>query len=204
MSLRHALLGVLSARPMNGYSLARFFATSQNWVWSAPQSQIYSELKTMASDGLIEAKTQEGVNGLQTKVYSLTDRGCQELVTWAATPSPPAPPRNAFALQALYFDTLGPAEARAVLTDYIESQTTMMQEWAEHRDALRAMDTPLFKQRMKRMPRDQHARSARLKAHVFEGQVREAQARIDWAREMLDLIDDVPQEKKTCRSSKSR
>lgn len=190
MSLRHALLGVLSARPMNGYSLARFFAVSQNWVWSAPQSQIYTELKSMDADGLIEASTKEGANGLRTKVYSLTARGQQELVTWVAGSSPPSPPRHSFALQALYFDTLSPEDARAVLTDYIDAQKSMMQEWAEHRDALRAMDTPLFKQRMKRMPKKQHARSARLKAHVFEGQVREAQTRIDWATEMLDLVDD--------------
>ena len=34
MSLRHALLGVLAARPMSGYDLSQFFDSSTGWVWT--------------------------------------------------------------------------------------------------------------------------------------------------------------------------
>ena len=53
MSLQHAILGVLEARPMTGYELVQFFDSSMAWVWSAPQSQIYPRLRAMERDGLI-------------------------------------------------------------------------------------------------------------------------------------------------------
>jgi len=54
MSLKHALLGVLAARPMSGYELSQFFDSSTGWVWTAPHSQIYPLLVKMHSAGLIE------------------------------------------------------------------------------------------------------------------------------------------------------
>lgn len=194
MSLRHALLGVLTARPMNGYSLARFFAGSQNWVWSAPQSQIYGALKTLETTGLINASREEGQNGLETKVYSLTDEGVAELARWVSTSHPPAPTRDAFALQALYFDSIPAGAARAVLEEYIKSQTQQLEEWERHRDALAHMDTPLLQERLKSRPKSEHRRIARLKAHVFEGQILQARARIDWAEQGLALLGGAEDE----------
>ena len=191
MSLRHALLGVLTARPMNGYSLARFFAGSQNWVWSAPQSQIYGALKTMETSGLIDASREEGQNGLETKVYSLTDEGVAELTRWVSTSHAPAPTRDAFALQALYFDSIPAADARAVLEGYIRSQAQQLEEWERHRDALANMDTSLLQERLKSRPMGEHRRISRLKAHVFEGQILQAKARIDWAERALVLVGDA-------------
>ena len=47
MSLRYALLAVLTAQPMTGYDLARTFHASVGHVWNAPNSQIYPELHRM-------------------------------------------------------------------------------------------------------------------------------------------------------------
>ncbi|GAW50121.1 MULTISPECIES: PadR family transcriptional regulator [unclassified Nocardioides] len=190
MSLKHALLGVLAARPMNGYALSRFFASSQNWVWSAPQSQIYSALKGLESEGLIEARREEGKNGLDSKVFSLTDAGRGLLLGWVATSHDSPPVRDAFALQALYFDSVPAEAARAVLEDFIETQIRLCDEWTTQRDALAVGDTPLLRERLAHRPRSEHARISRLKAHVFDGQVRQAQVRIDWAREAIALLDE--------------
>ncbi|WP_279581330.1 PadR family transcriptional regulator [Fodinicola feengrottensis] len=51
MSLRHALLALLEAEPMSGYSLAKFFDQSVAYVWHAPHSQIYPELRRMSRPG---------------------------------------------------------------------------------------------------------------------------------------------------------
>lgn len=53
MSLRHALLGLLSERPASGYDLLKLFDTSLAAVWPATQSQIYTELTKLAASGLI-------------------------------------------------------------------------------------------------------------------------------------------------------
>ncbi|EWT07654.1 hypothetical protein N864_03490 [Intrasporangium chromatireducens Q5-1] len=188
MSLRHALLGVLSARPMNGYSLARFFLASQNWVWSAPRSQIYSALKSLEDDGLIDASREEGRNGLVTKVYSLSPAGQAELDHWVSTPQPPSPHRDAFAVQALHFDAIDPEDAATVLRAYLDDQRRQLAEWESHRDALASRSTPLLKERLASRPAGEHERIATLKAHVFEGQAMQALARIAWAEQALELV----------------
>ncbi|EDV5156957.1 PadR family transcriptional regulator, partial [Salmonella enterica subsp. enterica] len=57
MSLRYALLALLTARPMTGYDLAKSFHVSVGHVWHAPDSQIYPELKRMLADGLVEGES---------------------------------------------------------------------------------------------------------------------------------------------------
>src|SRR5437667_5199276 len=84
MSLQHAMLGVLEARPMTGYELVQFFDQSMNWVWSAPQSQIYPRLREMEERGLIEGRKEIRGEKLERTVYSLTEEGLEELVRWVA------------------------------------------------------------------------------------------------------------------------
>lgn len=190
MSLKHALLGVIAARPMNGYSLAQYFADSQAKVWAAPQSQVYDTLNRLADGGLVEARSEIGRNGLESKVYSLTKAGWSEFTGWAGTPQPSAALRDPFALQALYFDAIPSEAAAAVLHAYIGEQRRLVDEYTQHRDLLSEQNTSLLKERLKTRPRSQHDRIAALKAHVFDGQVRQGLARIEWAEEMLKLIDE--------------
>lgn len=58
MSLRHALLGLLSERPASGYDLLKRFETSLANVWPATQSQMYTELSKLAAAGLISASAE--------------------------------------------------------------------------------------------------------------------------------------------------
>ncbi|MFD0477547.1 hypothetical protein ACFQ0B_62185 [Nonomuraea thailandensis] len=100
-----------------------------------------------------------------------------------------APPvRDAFFLQALFFDMVDPEEAASVLRAYIEGQEKLIAEWRAHSQALLAKETDLLRERLKNRPPAEHDRIARLKAHVFDGQIAVAQARADWARESLRLL----------------
>jgi PadR family transcriptional regulator, regulatory protein AphA len=55
VSLRHARLGVLKDQPLTGYDLVRHFQGTVGFLWSAPQSQIYPELRRMEAAGLVKA-----------------------------------------------------------------------------------------------------------------------------------------------------
>src|SRR5712691_1371822 len=79
LSLTHALLGVLTARPMSGYDLLRFVDGSVGSVWSASHSQIYPELRRMDERGLLTADVEIRGTKLQKRVYSVTDAGLDEL-----------------------------------------------------------------------------------------------------------------------------
>ncbi|MEU0481229.1 PadR family transcriptional regulator [Streptosporangium sp. NPDC006013] len=188
MSLQHALLGVLEARPMNGYELTRFFDAAPRWVWSAPQSQIYPTLRQMEQAGLIEGQKEIRGTRLKRTVYSITERGLEELRTWLGTGHALAPVRDSFFLQALFFDMIDADRAAPVLKAYIAEQEQLITEWRAHREALLAKDTDLLKERLKNRPPAEHDRIAGLKAHVFTGQIAVAQARVDWARESLRLL----------------
>jgi DNA-binding PadR family transcriptional regulator len=188
MSLTHALLGVLDARPMNGYELTKFFDSATRWVWSAPQSQIYTTLPKMEADGLIEGSTQERGTRMKTQVYAITDKGRKELAQWAGTPHPLPPHRDAFFLQALFLDMVDEQAAAAVLENFIAEHEEMIRRWSEHRDLLLAGATPLMRERLAARPAAEHGRIVALKAQAFQGEIARATALVQWARDTLDLI----------------
>ena len=54
MSLKHAILGFLSFKPLSGYDLKKAFDNSVRHFWPANQSQIYRTLSQMTDEGLVE------------------------------------------------------------------------------------------------------------------------------------------------------
>jgi PadR family transcriptional regulator AphA len=129
MSLRHALLGLLSEEPSSGYDLTQRFAEGiGNYAWSAKHSQIYPELKKLSDDGLIEM-VDEGARGKRT--YAITGAGRDELRTWLLNPPAGAGVRNEFVLRLFLLSALEPAEAAAVLrgtAEACESRLTVLTE----------------------------------------------------------------------------
>jgi PadR family transcriptional regulator, regulatory protein AphA len=131
MSLRHAVLGMLSAGPASGYDLLKRFELSLGNVWSATQSQLYGELTRMADDGLLEIAA-EGPRG--RKEYAITTAGSAELRHWLTEVEPEPPRRNAMLLRVFFLHLLDPAEARA----YLRRQAELAAE--RHRELTKLVD----------------------------------------------------------------
>src|SRR5438105_2663271 len=110
VSLRHALLGVLKDKPLTGYDLVRHFQGTVGFLWSAPQSQIYPELRRMEADGLIIATVAPRGQRAQKGIYSVTDCGMTELRRWAKDFMPLPAQRDPITLKAAFFD-LAPLDA---------------------------------------------------------------------------------------------
>ncbi|MES9522776.1 PadR family transcriptional regulator [Streptomyces capoamus] len=117
MSLKHALLGLLSERPASGYDLLKQFETSLANVWPATQSQIYTELTKLAGSGLITV-VAEGPRG--RKEYALTDDGLAELRHWLTGTTPQRNTRSDVLLRVFFLGVLSPEQARAYLTELTE------------------------------------------------------------------------------------
>ncbi|MFI7702444.1 PadR family transcriptional regulator [Nonomuraea sp. NPDC049480] len=188
MSLQHALLGVLEARPMSGYDLVQFFDSSAGWIWAAPQSQIYPTLRRMERAGLISGDDERRGPKLTRTVYSVTEQGLEELNRWLSAPHAPTPARDPFLVQALNFDMIEADQAHAVLEQFIGEQEKAAAEAEAHRDRLLAKDTMLLKERLTRRDPADHDRVARIKAHVFAGIAAVARTRVEWAREGQRLL----------------
>lgn len=125
-SSSQALLGLLTIEPMSGYDLGLNVRASVGHIWSESYGQIYPNLKKLAAAGLVSAKTERGKGRPDRNVYSITEKGREQLVEWLLTPPQPEIPRNEMLLK-LFFGSLVPAE---VLIGYVERMVV------EHRSLL--------------------------------------------------------------------
>ncbi|MGG2461808.1 PadR family transcriptional regulator [Streptomyces sp. RGM 3693] len=118
MSLRHAVLGLLSESPASGYDLMKLFNASLTSVWPATQSQVYGELNKLTTAGLVEVSAH-GPRG--RKEYAITDDGLAELRHWLTEVAPSGPQRHDDLLRVFFLGILTPLEARTYLLTQAES-----------------------------------------------------------------------------------
>jgi PadR family transcriptional regulator AphA len=110
MSLRHAVLGLLTLAPSNGYELTRRFDESLSNAWSASHSQIYPELAKLEEAGLVEV-VGEGARGSRT--YAATAAGREEIRRWVAETEPNRGQRSETMLRWFLGCLLEPEDRRA-------------------------------------------------------------------------------------------
>ncbi|APA98983.1 PadR family transcriptional regulator [Nocardia seriolae] len=140
MSLRYALLGLLSDGPASGYDLLRTFKHSLANVWPATQSQIYTELTKLADAGLIEV-SDEGPRG--RKEYTLTDTGLDDLRTWLTTTEPKQAVRNEALLRIFFLGVIPREQAHAYLAGMEERSDQAHEELRELERAIDWNDSDL-------------------------------------------------------------
>jgi DNA-binding PadR family transcriptional regulator len=99
MSVRHALLALLSEKPKFGLRLQREFIAKTGEVWPLNVGQVYTTLQRLERDGLVESDPDEGS---AQKDFRITPRGARELGEWLTNPrEPDAPPRDELVIKVL-------------------------------------------------------------------------------------------------------
>jgi DNA-binding PadR family transcriptional regulator len=99
VSVRHALLALLSEGPKYGLRLRQEFEARTGEVWPLNVGQVYTTLQRLERDGLIESDDAE--EGPQ-KGFRITTAGSQELDDWLRTPpDTAAPPRDELVIKVL-------------------------------------------------------------------------------------------------------
>ena len=191
MSLRHALLGVIKDRPLTGYDLVRHFQGTVGFLWSAPQSQIYPELRRMESEGLIEAKVAPRGRRAQKRFYSITDAGMAELRRWATDFMPLPAQRDPVHLKAAFFDLAPLDSVREQLRAHIAQFQWRLEQWQAREDAIRERRAELVEVWLARQPLEEHDNIIKLKMHALEGLIARARVEIAWARQGLALCDEI-------------
>lgn len=191
MSLRYALLALLTAQPMTGYDLAKAFHSSVGHVWHAPDSQIYPQLKRMEGEGLIAGTTVAwGPRGTKTQ-YDITEAGLTAFRQWMTEPLDYAREREPAHLRAAYFEWTDPATVRRQLAEHIAHFTEQRAQWVAQRDAIRDRTHPIVQRRLDRYPPEQWDRIVEYKAFAYEGMIARADTEIAWARNGLALVDQL-------------
>jgi len=121
MSLKHAILGFLSFKPLSGYDLKKAFDQSVQHFWPANQSQIYRTLADLAQQGYVAPEVIEREDRLDMKVYHITPAGEAELRRWLATPLPPQDYREPLLIQIYFGGKLSDREVSGVLRHEIRA-----------------------------------------------------------------------------------
>lgn len=100
MSIRHALLALLSEGPKYGLQLRQEFEAGTGEVWPLNVGQVYTTLQRLERDGLIESD-DTGEDGPQ-KGFRITAAGEVELDDWLRTPPDmTSPPRDELVIKVL-------------------------------------------------------------------------------------------------------
>lgn len=191
MSLRHALLAILTVEPMTGYDLVKYFDGTVAFVWSAPHSQIYPELRRMEADGLVEATVVPRGQRAQKRVYEITETGVEELRRWVGELHLLEPERDPARLQAVYFEWSTYALIRRQLQEHLNHYTAYRDRWQRFLGDIDARQVALLQRRLKRASPAQQPAIAAFKRFAFEGEVARAEAEIRWAAAGLELLDHL-------------
>lgn len=122
MSLKYALLGILSVRPMSGYDIKKFFDQSVGLIWNATHSQIYVQLDQLEDEALAEKRNiiQEGRPN--KNLYRATEKGFWELRRWLAEPISAPDYKDEFMLRFFFSDFLD----REILREHLLKARDLM------------------------------------------------------------------------------
>ncbi|MGL5316394.1 MAG: PadR family transcriptional regulator [Peptostreptococcaceae bacterium] len=113
--LKHAILGFLDSRgQMSGYDITTEFKEREiGEFWSAKHSQIYPELKKLLDEKLIEYHIEIQGTKLEKKIYSITEKGRNELRHWLTKSDMELiTPKDDFMLKAYFINSVSKEEAK--------------------------------------------------------------------------------------------
>lgn len=201
MSLRAALLALLSAGPLTGYDVAKHFAASVGHVWNAPDSQIYPELRKMEREGLLDGhEVPWGSRGATKTEYTLTDAGVTALRDWADSPVAYTPSRDQARLKAAYLEWTDLATARSHLEAHLAQHQAERQLACDEHALLESRTSPVLVRRLAAHPDADADAIVGFKLLAYRNAILRAEAEIAWAREGLALVDRLEQRSTRGRS----
>jgi DNA-binding PadR family transcriptional regulator len=152
MSIRHALLALLSEGPKYGLQLREEFEAGTGEVWPLNVGQVYTTLQRLERDGLVESDSNED-DGPQ-KGFRITPSGELELAAWLRTPPDlAAPPRDELVMKVLVAIRVPGTNVHEVIQVHRRYLVELMQQWtrikedeAEHDLSLAlVVDAELFR-----------------------------------------------------------
>ena len=134
MSVRHALLALLSEGPKYGLQLREEFEARTGEVWPLNVGQVYTTLQRLERDGLVESDG-EADDGPQ-KGFKITADGEAELAGWLRTPPDLAsPPRDELVMKVLMAVRVPGIDVREVIQSHRRYLVELMQQWTRIKDA---------------------------------------------------------------------
>ena len=133
MSVRHALLALLSEGPKYGLQLREEFETRTGEVWPLNVGQVYTTLQRLERDGLVES--DDGTDEGPQKGFRITADGAEELTAWLCTPPDlSSPPRDELVMKVLVALRVPGVDVHDVIQVHRRYLVELMQQWTRLKD----------------------------------------------------------------------
>src|SRR2546423_3200297 len=142
MSVRHALLALLSEGPKYGLQLRQEFEARTGEVWPLNVGQVYTTLQRLERDGLVESDdpADEGPQ----KNFRITRDGADELAGWLRTPPDlSSPPRDELVIKVLVAVRLPGVDVHEVIQTHRRYLVELMQQWTRLKEEEADLDLGL-------------------------------------------------------------
>jgi DNA-binding PadR family transcriptional regulator len=142
VSVRHALLALLSEGPKYGLQLREEFEANTGQVWPLNAGQVYTTLQRLERDGLVTVPgdgsnvgaASDLVPGPQ-KAYRITEAGAAELDRWLRVPPDlSTPPRDDLVMKVLIAVRVPGTDVSEVIQAHRRYLMQLMQEWTRLKD----------------------------------------------------------------------
>jgi DNA-binding PadR family transcriptional regulator len=142
VSVRHALLALLSEGPKYGLQLREEFEARTGEVWPLNIGQVYTTLQRLERDGLAESDGP-GTEGPQRR-FRITQAGQEELASWLRTPPDmTSPPRDELVMKILVALRLPGTDVPEVIQAHRRYLVQLMQQWTRIKEAAPESDIAL-------------------------------------------------------------
>jgi DNA-binding PadR family transcriptional regulator len=132
MSVRHALLALLSEGPKYGLQLRQEFEARTGEVWPLNVGQVYTTLQRLERDGFVESDGDDPeaeAEGPQ-KGFRITEAGASELDEWLRTPPEVVPPpRDELVIKVLVALTVPGVDVHDVVQSHRRHLVETMQRY---------------------------------------------------------------------------
>jgi DNA-binding PadR family transcriptional regulator len=142
VSVRHALLALLSEGPKYGLQLREEFEARTGEVWPLNVGQVYTTLQRLERDGLVESE-DSAETGPQ-KGFRITGEGARELADWLRTPPDlTSPPRDELIIKILVALRVPGTDVHEVIQVHRRYVVELMQQWTRLKEDESAVDLNL-------------------------------------------------------------
>ena len=137
MTVRQALLALVTQQPMYGYQLRSEFEARTGATWPLNVGQVYTTLTRLERDGLVEGS---GDDGEGHSMYRVTEAGRREVAAWFATPvTRTQPPRDELAIKLALAVTVPGVDVGAIIQRQRSATISALQDYTRLKRA-RAAD----------------------------------------------------------------
>jgi DNA-binding PadR family transcriptional regulator len=177
MSLKYAILGAIVDRPSTGYEITKRMDGSIGFFWGSPHQQVYRELAVLDEEGWVAFQEEAQEGKPDKKIYSLTEKGTQELKTWIARPLEESRVKDSFLLKVFCGHLIAPEVLRE---EVLLHQKAHQQRYLEYQK----IEREHFSNPDQLPKRGRFQYLALRRGLIFE------KGWLSWCREILALLED--------------